>query len=355
MKLKYILLGAAAALIASAAPAQVSDSTPHYLALAAGAPAPPSGWAVPRTAWGDPDLRGIWPLDSVGRTPTERPVDLGTKAYLTDEEYAAAIAQAESTAANYEREDEAGEIGSGHWFEWGRPLKQTSLIMEPANGRIPPLTPEGERLSGLMRSSWNVTQFDRISDFNSLDRCLSRGLPSSMTPFPYNNGIRVFQAPGYVVLQLEIVHETRIIPLDGRATIPDGLRNYLGESRGRWEGDTLVIETTNLTGETPMNIVGPGNKPIPTSREQSVTERLTMVGPNTIFYEATVRDPVVLTAPFKLAFPWTRNDGYRMFEYACHEGNTVVPNYIKTTSPRFVGTLENPSDPAEWVRDTVQR
>jgi len=325
------------------------------LAAAAGAPVPPVGWSVPRTAWGDPDLRGIWPVDSVGQTPTERPAALGTKAYLTDEEYAAAIARSEQTAQGYAREDASGTIGSGHWFEWGRPLKQTSLIMEPANGRIPPLTPEGERMSQAMRSSWNVAQFDKIADFNSLDRCLSRGLPSSMTPFPYNNGIRVFQAPGYVVLQLEIVHETRIIPLDGRPAIHGTLRNYLGESRGHWEGDTLAIETTNLSGLTPMNIVGPGNKPIPTSPEQTVTERLTMTGPDTIFYEAEIRDPVVLTAPFKLAFPWSRNDDYGMFEYACHEGNTVVPNYIKTTSPRFVGTLEDPSDPAEWVRDTVQR
>jgi len=340
--------------LALAAPPVVAQS-PAELAVASGAPAPPAGWSVPRTAWGDPDLRGIWPLDAVGRTPTERPPTLGTKGYLTDEEYAAALAQAEQTAQGYEREDQAGTIGSGHWFEWGRPLKQTSLIMAPATGRIPPLTPEGERMSGEMRSSWNVQQFDKVSDFNSLDRCLSRGLPSSMTPFPYNNGIRVFQSPGYVILQLEIVHETRIIPLDSRAAIPGSMRNYLGESRGHWEGDTLVIETTNLNGLTPMNIVGPGNKPIPTSKEQTATERLTMTGPDTIFYEAEIRDPVVLTAPFKLAFPWSRNDDYEMFEYACHEGNTVVPNYIKTTSPRFVGTLEDPSDPAEWVRDTVQR
>ena len=351
MTFRHIAFGAALLALATAAPAQ----SPSELAVAAGAPAAPAGWSVPRTEWGDPDFTGIWPIDSVGRTPTERPPNLGTKAYLTDEEYAAALAAAENTAQNYDREDEEGTIGSGHWFEWGRPLKQTSLIMEPANGRIPPLTPEGERMSAAMRSSWNVTQFDRIADFNSLDRCLSRGLPSSMTPFPYNNGIQVFQSPGYVVLQLEIVHETRIIPLDGRPALPDTMRQYLGQSRGHWEGDTLVIETTNLTGLTPMNIVGPGNKPIPTSREQTVTERLTMTGPDTIFYEAEIRDPVVLTAPFKLAFPWSRNDDYGMFEYACHEGNTVVPNYIKTTSPRFVGTLEDPSDPAAWVRDTVQR
>ena len=353
--MRRLAFATGATLLALTVPAASFAQSPAELAVASGAPSAPAGWTVPRTEWGDPDLTGIWPIDSVGRTPTERPPALGTKAYLTDEEYAAAIAAAESTAQGYEREDAEGTIGSGHWFEWGRPLKQTSLIMEPANGRIPPLTPEGERLSSLMRSSWNVQQFDRIADFNSLDRCLSRGLPSSMTPFPYNNGIQVFQSPGYVVLQLEIVHETRIIPLDGRPGLPDNMRNYLGESRGHWEGDALVIETTNLSGLTPMNIVGPGNKPIPTSPEQTVTERLTMVGPNTIYYEAEIRDPVVLTAPFKLAFPWSRNDDYGMFEYACHEGNTVVPNYIKTTSPRFVGELEDPSDPAEWVRDTVQR
>lgn len=353
MDFRRFAFGAAVAALAVHTPSIAQD--PQELAIAAGAPAAPAGWTLPRTEWGDPDFRGTWPLDAVGRTPTERPAALGTKAYLSDAEYAAAIAQAEDTAANYEREDQAGEIGSGHWFEWGRPLRQTSLIMEPANGRIPPLTAEGERMSAAMRSSWNVAQFDRIADFNSLDRCISRGLPSSMTPFPYNNGIQVFQAPGYVVLRLEIVHETRIIPLDGRPGLPGTMRNYLGESRGHWDGDTLVIETTNLTGETPMNIVGPGNKPIPTSREQTVTERLTMTGPDTILYEAEIRDPVVLTAPYTLRFPWTRDDDYALFEYACHEGNTVVPNYIRTTSPRFVGKLEDPSDPAEWVRDTVER
>ncbi|TIX50664.1 hypothetical protein [Alteraurantiacibacter aquimixticola] len=344
----------AAAVLALATPATAQDD-PRGMAINAGASVGEAGWQAPRTPWGDPDLRGTWPLDRVGRTPTERPAQLGDKAYLTDEEYAEAMAQADAVAANYEEEDAKDEIGSGHWFEWGTPLKQTSLIMAPANGRIPPLTEQGEAMSAAMRSSWNVTQFDAIADFNTLDRCMSRGLPSSMTPFPYNNGIRVFQAPGYVVLNLELVHETRIIPIADGQDLPGHMRQYLGSSWGEWDGDTLVIHTTNLTGETPMNIVGPGNKPIPTSRQQTVVERLTPVGPDTIFYEATVSDPVVLTEPFKLAFPWTRDDGYEMFEYACHEGNTVVRNYIQTTSPRFVGELEDPSDPAEWVRDTVER
>jgi hypothetical protein len=226
--------------------------------------------------------------------------------------------------------------------------------MEPANGRIPPLTQEGERRSAAMRSSWNVEVFENIEDFNSLDRCISRGMPATMTPFPYNNGVRIFQSPGYVVIQLEIVHETRIIPLGDHRGLPANMRNWLGESRGHWEGDTLVIETANFTGETPMNIVGPGNKPIPTSKEQKVTERLTMTGPGTIRYEASIEDPVVLTQPFKLDFPWTRNDDYELFEYACHEGNTVIPNYIRSTSPRF----ENSGDTwnaADWVRRTVER
>lgn len=349
------LATSAALVLVLAAPVAAQES-PRDLAVMSGASVGDADWQVPRTPWGDPDLRGIWPLDRVGRTPTERPQALGTKAYLTDEEYAAAMAQADAVAANYEEEDQNNEIGSGHWFEWGTPLKQTSLIMEPANGRIPPLTALGEAMSASMRSSWNVTQFEEIADFNSLDRCLSRGLPSSMTPFPYNNGIRVFQSPGYVVLSLEIVHETRIIPIGDEPPLPDEIRPWLGSSRGHWDGDTLVIETTNLTGETPMNIVGPGNKPIPTSNKQTVVERLTPVGPDTILYEATVSDPVVLTEPYTLRFPWTRDDSYEMFEYACHEGNTVVRNYITTTSPRFMGDDAAPvDDPAEWVADTVER
>lgn len=351
MKNRLLLASAAFALPLSL---QAQDS-PRDLADRAGAQVGEEDWQTPRTEWGAPDLRGIWPLDSVGRTPVERPVQYADQAYFTDEEYAAALEQAEAVADNYAAEDERGEIGSGHWFEWGRPLRQTSLIMHPANGRIPQLTVQGEDMSANMRSSWNVLQFDRISDFNSLDRCLSRGLPSSMTPFPYNNGIRVFQSPGYVVLSLEIVHETRVIPIADQQNLPEHMRQWLGSSWGEWDGDSLVIHTTNLTGETPMNIVGPGNKPIPTSKEQTVVERLTPVGPNTIFYEATITDPVVLTEPYTIAFPWTRDDSYQMFEYACHEGNTVVPYYIRATSPRFVGELEDPSDPAEWVRDTVER
>jgi hypothetical protein len=273
-------------------------------------------------------------LENLGTRP-ERAPELVNKAYWTDEEYAAMLAQAQQAAEGYDREGNAGVIGAAHWTEAGRPLKQTSLIVEPANGRFPPLTAEGEQRLAQMRSSWTQDVFDSLGDFNSLDRCLSRGLPTSMLPFPYNNGVRIFQAPGYAVIQLEIVHETRIIPLDGRQPVPGAVRQYLGTARGHWEGDTLVIETTNLTGDTPMNLVGPARVSVPTSPRQRVTERLTLTGPDTLFYEAVVDDPGVFATPFKIAYPWTRNDDYKMFEYACHEGNTIVRNYIRSTSPRF--------------------
>ncbi len=314
-------------------------------------------YTVPRTPWGDPDLTGKWPLDSLGQTPMQRPVELGEQAYLTDEQYEAAVAAAADLAANYAREQAQNRLGSGHWFEWGKPLRQTSLILEPPNGRIPPLTEEGKARAANMRSSWTGEIFSDISDFNALDRCITRGLPASMVPFPYNNGIEIYQTPGYVVIRLELIHETRIIPVDGRPPLPEEIRHWMGESRGRWEGDSLVIETTNFNGLSPMVIVGPSNPPIPTSESLRMTERLTRTGPDTIHYEAWIDDPVVLTAPFKLDFPWTRNDDYKIFEYACHEGNTVVRNYIETTDPRFVGEdnagTNFPVD--EWLRMTVDR
>jgi hypothetical protein len=160
-------------------------------------------------------------------------------------------------------------------------------------------------------------------------------MPASMIPFPYNNGVRIFQAPGYVVLNLELIHETRIIPIDGRAALPGAMKTWLGDSRGHWEGQTLVVETSGFNGESPMVIVGPSNEPVPTSPALHVTERFTPTGPDTLQYEARVEDPVVLTGPFTISYPWTRNDDYKSFEYACHEGNTLITAYIKATNPAF--------------------
>ena len=306
-------------------------------ALAPAAVARTAAWSPPRTPWGDPDMRGVWPLDSVGRTPLQRSEKLGDRASLTDAEYQAARAASAKAAKGYAAEAAAGKMGSSHWLEPSQvePLRQTSLIVEPANGRIPPMTEAGKARAAAMKSSWSQKVFDSLDDFNSLDLCITRGLPASMTPFPYNNGVRIFQGPGYVAIQLELVHETRIIPLDDRAPLPGRMTTWIGSSRGHFEGNTLVIETTNFNGKAPMVIVGPSNQPIPTSRSLRIVERLTPTGPNTLQYEARVEDPEVLTGPWTMAFPWTRNDRYRIYEYACHEGNEQVGNYIRATSPRF--------------------
>jgi hypothetical protein len=251
---------------------------------------------------------------------------------LTEEEYAERVERLAGLNARYDQEDAASKIGMGHWAEMGEPNRLTSLVNEPTNGRLPPLTAEGERRSAAMRSSWTEPPvFDSLADFNALDRCITRGLPASMFPFMYNSGIQVIQAPGYVVIRLEIVHETRVIPLDGRPALSPAIEQWLGDSRGRFEGNTLVIETTNFNGDSPMIIVGPGSKPVPTSESLRIVERLTRTGENTLEYEVAVEDPVTITGPWKAAFPWRLDPAYEFFEYACHEDNHTIRDFITTS------------------------
>ena len=287
--------------------------------------------ATPRTPWGDPDLQGMWPIDKLNGTPVQRPESFAERRFLTDEEFAERVERLRGLNARYDEEIANNKMGIGHWAEMGEPNRLTSLIVEPANGRVPPLTAEGERKSATMTSSWSSIPFDRVSDFNPLDRCITRGLPASMFPFMYNSGIEIVQAPGYVVIRLELIHESRIIPVDGRPPLAPEIRHWLGESRGHWEGDTLVVETTNFNGESPMLIVGPGAKPLPTSEQLRVVERLTRIDADTIDYEIAVEDPVMLTQPWKAAFPLERDDEYRFFEYACHEDNSAIRNFIETS------------------------
>jgi len=294
-------------------------------------PAVPSAYSAPRTAWGDPDLQGMWPIDKLNGTPVQRPESFGDRRFLSDEEFAERVERLRGLNARYDQEIATNKMGIGHWAEMGQPNRLTSLIVEPANGRVPALTIEGERRSATMTSSWSNIAFDKVSDFNPLDRCITRGLPASMFPFMYNSGIEIVQAPGYVVIRLEIVHETRVIPVDGRTALAPEIRQWLGESRGRFDGDTLVIETTNFNGESPMLIVGPGGKPIPTSRDLKIVERLTRVGDDAIDYEIAIEDPTVLTEPWKAAFPLERDADYQFFEYACHEDNSAIRNFIVTS------------------------
>ena len=287
-----------------------------------------------RTAWGDPDLRGMWPIDSIGGLPLQRPANMGDRVYLNAEELKAREANMQRLRDAPAKETKAGKLGMGNWVEETGAGRQTSMVVEPANGRLPDLTPEGKRLTSIGRSSWVRGQtFDWVTDFDSWDRCITRGFPASMLPFRYNNGVQIMQTPGYVVINLEMIHDARIIPLDGRP-VRSGNTDWMGQSRGHWEGTTLVVETDHIRqGAAPLNAatIGgpqPAYNTIPMSAQAHVTERFTPIGPNTITYEMVYSDPVYWTAPFHLRMDWTRNEKYKFFEYACHEGDEQVRNFI---------------------------
>ena len=289
-----------------------------------------------RTAWGDPDLRGTWPLQNINdaRIPLQRPPELGTRAMLTDEELAERLQRAEQSDAEYSTDlDGDGTVGLAAWLRATPVGRRTSLLVEPADGRLPALTPSAQDLYAKGRSTWQAAEVtDWVSDLDAFERCVTRGFPAVMLPQPYNNGIRVFQSPGYVVLQLE-TFGTRVIPIGRAGHWPAPVRAWHGDSRGRWEGDTLVIETTNIvSGDSATeDVAGRAAGPVPgrtlatypVGPSAKVTERLTKTGPDTIAYRLTYEDADVFTVPWTVAYDWTRDEGYAIFEYACHEGNTV--------------------------------
>ncbi|MGX7894581.1 hypothetical protein [Tsuneonella sp. HG222] len=303
------------------------------LALSSAPVAAEDAYKAKRTEWGDPDLTGRWPIDYLAQTPRQRAPGAGTRADLTDEEYEAALRNAREQQSWIEQEGKANKMGMGHWIERGLPLRQNSLITEPADGRIPAMTEEGARLAALQKSSWTEDTFIWANDFNPFDRCITRGMPGSMLPGNYNSGIEIWQSPGYAAIRLEMIHETRIIPIGKADAPPPAVRNWLGFSRGHFEGETLVIETTNFVPGVPISNVGNSPRPVPNSEQMKIVERLTPTGPDTIRYEAWVTDPVTLTGTFKYDFPWQRNSDYEQFEYACHEGNVQFRGYITSTSP----------------------
>ena len=311
----------------------------------AAVPPVPGDYRPAQTAWAEPDFRGTWPVDHLNFTPLQRPPEQSGRYFLNDEEYAARQQMLAQRGEAYTKELEEETIGMGHWVEPGTANRRTSFVIDPPDGRVPPLTEEGKRRQALKRSSYIAGQsYDWVSDFDIWDRCISRGLPASMFPFNYNNGMRIFQSPGLVAIQMEMVHETRLIPTDGRPGIPAQVGHWLGESRGHWEnGNTLVVETTNFSEQSsPVNVGTWGSPPgnnTPQSREAKLVERFTMTGPDAITYEATYSDPVIFTAPWTVRLEWQRDEDYKLFEYACHEGNVQIRGYI--TSSRAERALAN--------------
>ena len=284
-------------------------------------------WTVPRTPWGDPDLQGIWPSTSFVSVPLQRPPRFGTRNLLTDAELAERGRQELAQKEGFERDGAGGPTGApGHWLEWGRTQRQASLIVDPPDGRMPAMTPAAkERLSRQPTGTFGGKPLNGPQDFTMWERCLSRGVLGSTLPVLYNSGIDIWQAPGYVAIRYEMVHDHRVIPLDGRPPLSPAIAQYMGDARGRWDGATLVVETRNFNGRVGPGISGGG---VTNSTAMTLTERFTRVNEDTIQYSATVNDAETWTAPWTVSFELKLTPDYDMFEYACHEGNLGLRNAL---------------------------
>jgi hypothetical protein len=290
---------------------------------------------APRTPWGDPDLRGTYTSDNSIGVPFERPAQYGERAELTEDEYAARVGANEEQLAKdtnplpereFSAEDPSAINASRHWLERPEvPSRATSLVVDPPNGRLPELTPAGQELLADRRGRRGRGLPASYTDFTNYDRCLTRGLVGSMLPVIYGNGTQIVQAPGVVVIRNEMIHEARVIPLDGSPHAGSGVRMWMGDSRGRFEGDTLVIETTNFTNRTGLG--GNGNGAVHSERMR-LEERLRRIDASTVRYEFTVHDPDVYTRPWTVAFELDSRAGYEIYEYACHEGNLGLANML---------------------------
>jgi len=285
-----------------------------FAVVVAALPVAAQKWTPPRTPWGDPDLQGLWPVVEMLSVPIERPAELGMKARLTDEEFARLPSASRDSGPN----DFFTGTGSRALLqEFGKPQRQTSLIVDPPDGRLPPLTAEGTRRAAALPTP-----------FSPMERCISRGTLGSMVPLGSSNGNQIIQAAGLVVILNEMVHEARVIPVDGRPHVGAKIRSYMGDSRGRWEGRTLVVETTNFNDNS--NFIGGAGTRIPSySRDARLTERFTRMDADTIRYEATVDDPTTWARPWTVAFPLKRDPSYSLFEYACHEENFSMPHMLR--------------------------
>jgi hypothetical protein len=300
-----------------------------------------SGPGAPRTPWGDPDLQGTWSSEAELGVPFERPAQYGTRQVLTEAEFAQRQAQAEKQVQSDLSEFEvftadtrnAGAVGSAtspppHWLERGKASRRTSLVIDPPDGRLPPpvaqrANAQGGRGQGAGTfgglGAFGVTPaFNGPEDLSLWERCITRGVPAAIFPTVYNANVRIVQAPGSVAITYEMIHDTRVIPIVDRTHVGPAIRGYNGDSRGRWEGNTLVVDTVNFSDRT--NYRG--------SRETlHLIERFTRTAEG-LRYEVTVDDPTVWTQPWTAAVMLAPQPDGALFEYACHEGNHSMRNIL---------------------------
>jgi len=275
-------------------------------------------WSAPRTTEGKPDLQGIW--TNITITPLERPRDLGDKAFFTEQE-ALQYEKQVREQNNADRRDggtqaDLGRAYNDFWYDRGTKVvgnRRTSLITDPPDGKIPALTPEAQKRQADRAAGARGHQFDGPENRALTERCLvwpTAGPP--MLPSFYNNNYQIVQSPGYVTILVEMVHDVRVIPTDGSPHLPSNIRLWFGDSRGHWEGDTLVVETTNFTDKNSF---------------RGSDENFTRTGPDTILYEFTVNDSTAFTKPWTAQIPMTKMQG-PIIEYACHEGNYAMSGML---------------------------
>ena len=282
-------------------------------------PKPARTYTPPKTPWGDPDLQGLWPGSL--NIPLQRPASFGERNVLTDKELA------DRDAA------EAKRVEGGHWIEYYPATRQASLIVDPKDGRLPPMIPEAAKRNREMRDGLGPPSLGGVEkradswlDFDLWGRCITKGLIGSMLPGNlYNKGNQIVQAPGYFVVRNEMVHETRVIPLDGRPHVGKDVRTYMGDGRGHWEGNTLVVETTNFLKDIGMNGI---NQALLTDKLR-IVERFTRTAADELTYEATVEDPGTWARPWTMRVPYRMDKEYTLYEYACHEANYGLPDILK--------------------------
>jgi hypothetical protein len=334
----HALFGVATAIVLSVAGASLDAQAPP----AADHSGAVKNYSPPRTPWGDPDLQGIWPGIKLVGVPMQRDASFGTRNWLTDEEFKRRQAAAERQAAQALEEidvftvdvSNAGAVGSPtspppHWLERGTPQRIASLIVDPPDGRQPPQSPEAQQrqqaAAAARKQGAPRGPADSYTDRSLYDRCITRGIAGSFLPVIYNNGNEIVQGPGWVALRNEMIHETRIVPLDDRATLSSTITSYMGNSRGRWEGNTLVVETTNFNDRAPGVGANGGGRVTPRFK---VVERITRVAPGLLIWDMTFDDPTTWTRPWTIRLPLELDNSYIMAEYACHEGNYAMFNIL---------------------------
>ncbi|HXD74213.1 MAG TPA: hypothetical protein VN628_10770 [Vicinamibacterales bacterium] len=288
-------------------------------------------YKVPRTPWGDPDLSGVYSNDDETGTPMERPAQFEGRRQED-------ITPAELAKINKDRTEQFDSSVAGTEFAGGlrppthlifdsfeRKNSRVWLVTDPPDGKIPPLTPEGQaRLrrpqGGVSTNANPVGPFNSYADMGLYDRCITRGIPNSMMPAGYGSNYEIHQGQGYATITYEMIHETRVIPLDGRPHVPGDIHLDLGDPRGHFEGDTLVVETTNFTARSAYRGA---------SENLKMTERFKPLGPNAVDWSVTFDDPHTWTRPWTFTMKLTKKDrSQQVFEYACHEGNYAMPNIL---------------------------